>query len=95
MIIHGDEMPWEDIPVDAQVIVAVFSSVRAWKGRTSGWLREAIRSLEKKAKIFVSFGNPYVFGELQRNIIRVNAFWGSETAQRAAAEAVALRSRPS
>jgi len=47
---------------DVDVIVAVFSGIHAWKGGASPWLMNAIRKLENRTDMFVSFGSPYLFG---------------------------------
>jgi hypothetical protein len=83
-IVSSGGIPWSAIPKDRGLIVCVFSSVRAWKGQ-AGWLRETLGTLEEKAKVFVSFGNPYVIRNL-RDKIKIYAYWDSESAQKAVAE---------
>ena len=48
------------VPDNASVIVAVFSSIKAWKGGPSPWLLKCIKELEGKAGIFISFGSPHI-----------------------------------
>jgi len=83
-IFPGDGIPWALIPKDHDLIVSVFSQIKAWKGQTAGWLRKAIEGLDGRAKIFISFGNPYVIRNV-RNAPKINAFWASASAQRAIA----------
>ncbi len=83
-IFPGDDIPWALIPKDHDLIVSVFSQIKAWKGQTAGWLRKAIERLAGRSKIFISFGNPYVLRNV-RNTPKINAFWDSASAQRAAA----------
>ena len=45
---------------DRELIVAVFSGIKAWKGGPSPWLLKCIKELEGKAGIFISFGSPYM-----------------------------------
>ena len=84
-VMPGDEIPWSVIPEGHDLLVSVFSQVRAWKGPTAEWLRKAIGSLDGKARIFISFGNPYVL----RNILgtpKIYAYWDSRSAQETVAE---------
>lgn len=66
------------------IIAAVFSSVKAWKGGRSRWLSESIKKLEGKADAFISFGNPYLFNDI--NCTKISAYWSSDSAQSAVAE---------
>lgn len=72
------------IPQDRDIIVAIYSSVRA-RTRKTGWLRSTLQSLKDKAGIFVSFGNPYVLKNLP-NVTKIYAHWDSELAQEAVAK---------
>jgi hypothetical protein len=87
-IFPGDDMPWSAILKDHDLIVSVFSQIRAWKGQTAGWLRKAIESVNGRAKIVVSFGNPYVLSGV-RHTGKIYAFWDSVSAQKAVAERLA------
>lgn len=84
-IIPGEDIPWSHIPKDCDLLAAVFSQVRAWKGRTGAWLLNALDALDGKANAFISFGNPYPIKPL-RNGTKIYAYWDSEAAQRAVAE---------
>ncbi len=86
----GEDMPWSAIPKDHDLIVSVFSQVRAWKGQTALWVKKAAEALDGTAKVFVSFGNPYVLRNVRR-ASRVFAYWDSRSAQEAAARRLALR----
>ncbi len=77
-------IPWSEIPKDHELIVCVFSSVKACKGKAA-WLHETIGTLEGRANIFLSFGNPYVIRYLRAEI-KIYAYWDSEAAQIAVAE---------
>ncbi len=84
-IVQGDEIPWSQIPKDCDLLVAVFSQIRAWKGRTGAWLPNVIGALGEKTGTFISFGNPYVL----RNVSgapRIFAYWDARPAQKAVAE---------
>jgi beta-glucosidase-like glycosyl hydrolase len=74
------------IPEGADVVVAVFSEPKAWKGGTVKWIRKRVRELTGTAETFVAFGNPYTVGELGEEHIRAYAFWTAPEAQRAMAE---------
>jgi hypothetical protein len=74
-------------PLRGEVIVAVFSDVRGWKGGAALWIKGALRELRDRAEIFVSFGSPYLIDGAGSKT-RIHAWWGSEDAQRAAAEIV-------
>lgn len=69
------------------IIVAVLSKTRAWKGGPAMRLRDSIQRLEGKARVFVSFGSPYLIRGVP-GAAKVYAWWDSEAAQRAAAGAV-------
>jgi len=83
-----DEIPWSAIPKDHDLIVCVYSQTRAWKGKTAGWLRNTIKNLNLTARVFVSFGNPYVLRNLG-NVTKIYAYWNSEPAQKAVLEKLA------
>ena len=80
-----DDIPLSAFPEDCDLIVCVFSRIRAWKGTHVDWLRRTVQSLAGKARIFISFGNPYVIKRLE-NSTKICAFWASESAQKAVAE---------
>jgi beta-glucosidase-like glycosyl hydrolase len=82
----GQEIPWQRVPKDHELVVALFSTVRAWKVVDSGWLKRTIDSLSSRARLFISFGNPYVLHNLRNESAKIFAFWSSEAAQRAVAE---------
>ncbi|MCL5024809.1 MAG: hypothetical protein M1497_15860 [Nitrospirae bacterium] len=85
-LVPGDAIPWSAIPADHELVAAVFSQVRAWKGR-SEWLSETIRTLEGKARLFISFGNPYLLRNV-KTTTKIYAYWDSDSAQEAAAEKI-------
>lgn len=80
-----DEIFWPAIPKDRDLIVCAYSQTRAWKGKTAGWLRTTIKNLNSRARVFVSFGNPYVLRNLG-NVTKIYAYWNSESAQKAVVE---------
>ncbi len=86
-IVPGDDIPWGRIPKNCDLLVGVFSQVRAWKGGTGAWLLNALSALEGKTRAFLSFGNPYPVRTL-RNVAKIYAYWDSETAQKAVAERI-------
>ncbi|HWR59613.1 MAG TPA: hypothetical protein VN328_12060, partial [Thermodesulfovibrionales bacterium] len=73
------------IPEDCDLVVAVFSRIRAWKGGTGTWLRNALAAFGERARVFISFGNPYIIKNI-KNATRIYAYWDSESAQKAVAE---------
>lgn len=88
-LVPGEDISRHMIPPDHDLIVCVFSEVKAWKGNTSLWLYKAIAELKDMASIFISFGNPYVLRNLQKmgcGVTKIYAFWDSETAQGAVVE---------
>ncbi len=85
-----EDIPWHIIPSDHDMIVGVFSEIKAWKGRTSLWLKRTIDNLKERARLFISFGNPYVIGSIQ-GVPKIYAYWDSEAAEKAVAEGLLLR----
>lgn len=88
-VFPGDDMPWHMIPADHDLIICIFSEVKAWKGSTSLWLHKNLESLRYKARVFISFGSPYVLKNLQEPgscATKIYAFWKSDVAQEAVAE---------
>ncbi len=75
-----------------QVILAVFSSIRAFKGGASPWLRDAREKL--KPDICMAFGPPALLEGIDLKVtkVRITAWWDGEAAQKAAAEV--LSSKP-
>jgi hypothetical protein len=89
---HSAISPEDDIPLSAfpekcDLIVCVFSHVGAWKGTHAVWLRRTIQSLAGRARLFISFGNPYVIKGLE-NVTKMFAFWAAESAQKAVIEKI-------
>ncbi len=76
----------ESIPSKTSVIVAVFSSIKAWKGGASPWLLQSIKKLEDRAEVFISFGSPYLLNGIRGDTTKIYAYWDSDIAQRAVAE---------
>jgi hypothetical protein len=77
-----------NIPENRELIVAVFSGIRAWKGGASPWLLKCIEVLGDKAAIFISFGSPYLIDNIRGGVIKIYVYWDSEAAQKAAAEVI-------
>lgn len=95
VLFPGEDIPWRKIPRDAGLIVAIFSSVRAWKDRAVPWIEKSVSRLQKKVRLLASFGNPYVLHDTGPDAGRLYAFWDSEGAQRAAAKKIAFKPTPS
>jgi len=76
------------MPKGADVVVAVFSEPKAWKGETGKWIRKRVRELAGVARLFVAFGNPYTLREISEDSTKAFAYWTSPEAQRAMAERV-------
>lgn len=86
-----EEAPWHLIPSGNDLIVCIYSQVRAWKGKSSFWLRETVESLGSRARLFISFGNPYVLRSIH-DAAKLHAYWDSESSQKAVAELLITRS---
>ena len=87
IIFPKDDIPLSAFPAECDLIVCIFSQIGAWKGKHAVWLRKAIQGLAGRAKIFISFGNPYVIKGLE-NVTKIFAFWAPESAQKAVAEKI-------
>lgn len=88
-LIHSEEELSAFKRPPGQLILAVFSSIRAYKGGADRWLHEAQRKL--KPDVCMAFGPPSLL-EHQCAKVRITAWWDGAEAQRAAAEV--LSSRP-
>lgn len=91
-VLMGDDIPWQRIPQDQDLIVGIFSAVKAWKGNTRRWLNKCISGRENRTGIFISFGNSYILNKLHKQS-KIYAFWDSEAAQKAVAEKIILFSQ--
>jgi beta-glucosidase-like glycosyl hydrolase len=80
-----------NIPENRELIVAVFSSIRAWKGGASPWLLKSIKRLERRADVIISFGSPYLIDNIRGDVIKIYAYWDSGAAQKAVAEVIIKR----
>ncbi len=76
-----------ELPPDAELVVAVFSAVKAFKGGTATWIREALASLCGRTKVAVIFGAPQLIVSLGcgETVARIYCWWGAESAQLEAA----------
>ncbi|HXX58549.1 MAG TPA: glycoside hydrolase family 3 N-terminal domain-containing protein [Thermodesulfovibrionales bacterium] len=83
MVLPGKEIPSQKIPADYETVVAIFSSVKAWKTGAKAWLQNGIEALKERATLFVSFGNPYTLADLPGDTARIYAYWDSDEAQKA------------
>lgn len=92
MVQMGDDIPLQIIPQDYDLIVGIFSAVKAWKGNTRLWIDKCLHGLESRNGIFISFGNPYILSKLERQA-KIYAFWDAEAAQKAVAEKLILFSQ--
>ena len=88
---QGEDLKSGGVLRGRELIVAVFSSIRAWKGGASPWLLKCITELKGKAEIFVSFGSPYLIDRVGNNTTKIYAYWASEAAQKAVAEVIIKR----
>lgn len=73
------------LPPDSDVIAAIFSPVRAWKGGASGWIERELAALGDRARAVVSFGSPYILDAAPSHTARICAYWDHISAQKAAA----------
>ena len=71
---------------EGDVILAVFSSIRAYKGGASRWLQDARDKL--KPDICMAFGPPALLEGIDMKVtkVRITAWWDGAPAQKAAAE---------
>lgn len=70
-----------EVPRGADLIIAAFSPIRAFKGGTSSWLRKALRILGNNAEVAVSFGSPHLIRDVGKNVPSIYAWWGAKDAQ--------------
>ncbi len=82
-LIHSEEELSAFKRPPGQLILAVFSSIRAYKGGAGRWLHEAQRKLIPD--VCMAFGPPSLL-EHQCAKVRITAWWDGAEAQRAAAE---------
>lgn len=71
---------------NGESVVAVFSSIKAWKGGVTPWLRRSIYALGRNARVLISFGSPYLIRDIAGPKLKVYAYSDSVDAQRAVAE---------
>jgi beta-glucosidase-like glycosyl hydrolase len=76
----------EALPAGRDIIVAVFSSVRAYKGGASTWVKQSLSVLKDRAHALVSFGSPWLIDIPDTEAARIFAYWDSPHAQEAAAQ---------
>lgn len=88
---QGDDLKSGGVMKGRELIVAVFSGIRAWKGGPSPWLLKCIMDLKDKAEIFISFGSPYIIDNIRGDVINIYAYWDSDIAQKAVAEVIVQR----
>lgn len=74
--------------IGKDIIVAVFSKIKAWKGGVTPWLENAMKELGKRTKITISFGSPHILDGLKDDITKIYAYWDSEVAQKTVAELI-------
>lgn len=84
----GGDIPWHLIPPDFDVVVAVFSEVKAWKGGMSKWLIKILGLFGNRVRVFISFGNPYILrhANVHGDAQKICAFWNSAITHKAVAE---------
>ena len=90
LIRKGSDVRGIAVPETAFVIAAVFSETKAWKGGASSWLCKQIAYLKDRADLFVSFGSPYLFHDIQGKLhqAQIFAYWDAVPAQRAVAKII-------
>ncbi|MDA8433402.1 MAG: hypothetical protein M0Z60_10640 [Nitrospiraceae bacterium] len=67
-----------------QVVAAIFSETRGWKGGAGNWLHDALSRLAGRGKIFISFGSPYLLDGIE-GAATLFAYWDSPFTQEAVA----------
>lgn len=72
------------LPENSQIIVAIFSETRGWKGGAGDWLYKELDRFAEKADILISFGSPYLLDGIE-GVARLFAYWDSPSAQEAVA----------
>jgi beta-glucosidase-like glycosyl hydrolase len=74
----------ELVPNGTDLIVAVYSKVKAFKGGPAPWIKEALMALDGRAGAVVSFGSPYILDTIGSNTFKIFAWWDKQAAQLAA-----------
>ncbi len=80
------------LPEGAQIIIAIFSETRGWKGGAGDWLYKAISGLAGRADLYISFGSPYLLDRVE-GAAKLFAYWDSAAAQEAVAGLLINKSR--
>jgi beta-glucosidase-like glycosyl hydrolase len=80
----------ELVPNGMDLIVAVYTKIRAFKGGTAPWMKEALMALNGRASAVVSFGSPYIFDILSGNTFKIFAWWDKQAAQLAAVNSLLI-----
>ncbi len=81
-------------PRDTDLVVAVFSETRAWKGGASTWLLRTMAGLDGRHSVFISFGSPYILDPIKR-AAKIFAYGHSGPAQEAVAAILAGKTHSS
>ncbi len=71
------------LPEGAQIITAIFSETRGWKGGAGNWLYKALSGLAGRVDLYISFGSPYLLDRVEG--AKLFAYWDSAAAQKAVA----------
>ncbi|MBM4135550.1 MAG: glycoside hydrolase family 3 protein [Nitrospira sp.] len=74
--------------IGKDIIVAVFSKIKAWKGGVTPWIEDTMKELGERTRIAISFGSPHILDSLKDDIIKIYAYWDSEVAQKTVAELI-------
>ncbi|MDA8239638.1 MAG: hypothetical protein M0Z67_04605 [Nitrospiraceae bacterium] len=78
----GEALP--TLPEGAQIIIAIFSETRGWKGGAGDWLYKALSRLAGQVDLYISFGSPYLLDRIE-SAAKLFAYWDSAAAQEAVA----------
>ncbi len=70
------------LPAGGQdLVVAVFSDTRAWKGGTAPWVKHVLGSIGDRADFAISFGRVHLLNKIGPGVRKIYAWWDSEEAQ--------------
>jgi beta-glucosidase-like glycosyl hydrolase len=69
------------VPAESDLIVAVYSKIRAYKGGHAQWIKEALSVLDSRASAVVSFGSPYILEIPNGKNLKIFAWWDNHAAQ--------------
>ncbi|MFN3396058.1 MAG: hypothetical protein ACK4Z9_04605, partial [Thermodesulfovibrionales bacterium] len=64
LLLNESVIPLQRIPTGADLVISIFSEVRAWKNKPL-YFNDLIAKIHKKVEVFLSFGNPYILSKIE------------------------------